>query len=285
MILVGPIRWVSSMVFAVLFGLMPHFSSAYIIARKGLTTRSFDTSRSNQYSSSSSSSSSLAYTSLTDPPLDHWALSPVGDFNSTPTTTSTTHSGTATASNNLGFVDRLRQTVLQQQVRQTKQGHVQQVTTLAEFDQAVRGGGGGGGTSTNKDQLVAVQWYAPWCRACKRTVPAFAALRSKLQSRRRTAVDAAVVDTVKGDDSVRYVAVSAQTAQGKLHAGFGIVTVPYSHIYHPTAGLVEELKLHSPTMFAAFELILQSYVQGYCPLSDSIWAETGVYAAPYVRVS
>jgi thiol-disulfide isomerase/thioredoxin len=263
MILDRSLRWVSSMVFAVLFGLTTHFSSAFTIARKGRTTRIYGTNKGNQYSSS------LAYTTLTDPPLDSWTLPP----NSTPTTTR--GSGTTTASN-LGFADRLRQTVLQQQERQTKQGHVTQVATLAEFDQAVRGGGIGSST-TNNDQIVAVQWYAPWCRACKRSVPAFAALRSKLSSRR--------TDVARTNDPVRYVAVSAQNAQGKLHAGFGIVTVPYSHIYHPTAGLVEELKLHTPAMFAAFELILQSYVQGYCPLSDTIWAETGVYAAPYVRVS
>lgn len=186
-------------------------------------------------SQSSAWSSSLAYSSTADPPLDH--------------------NGAASRS----FAQRMRETVLQQQQQQPKgtvpRSHIKQVTTLPEFRAVV----------CDCNQIVAVQWTAPWCRACQTVAPAFARLGAKYQN-------------------VRYVAVPSDKADGNLHVGFGIASVPYGHIYHPTAGLVEELRL-KPQSFAAFERILHSYVLGSCALPTEPDAASGIYAAPYERSS
>jgi thiol-disulfide isomerase/thioredoxin len=190
----------------------------------------------------STATGSLSYSSLVDPPLD-----------------------SSTAETSRSFVERMRATVLQQQHKQqsssvSSTSRIPEITTLQEFHSVIQ-------QNSQQRKVTFVQWYAPWCRACKKLQP--------------------VLDRLHRDeaDAVSCVAVPSHKAADNLHVGFGIQTVPYGHIYHPTAGLVEELKLHPRTYHSTFARILQSYVDGYCTLADDVDATTGTYAAPYERVS
>ena len=97
-----------------------------------------------------------------------------------------------------------------------------------------------------RTKLVAVRFYAPWCRACKAVAPLYYHLANRHP-------DMVFVD----------VPVTEQNAA--LHQGLGVPSLPFGHIYHPQAGLVEELKL-TRKHIAAFDRKLTTYSQGYCDL-------------------
>lgn len=119
---------------------------------------------------------------------------------------------------------------------------IQEVKTLQEYKQIV---------VEESDQLVVVFWYAPWCRTCKATTPKVKQLASKL------------------DGIVKFVKVPVVPNTALLHQGLGVPTVPFGHIYHPEAGLVEELSLNK-RVFRKFKETLQHYVDEECllPASD-----------------
>ena len=50
-----------------------------------------------------------------------------------------------------------------------------------------------------------------------------------------------------------------------LHEGLGVPALPYAHIYHPEAGLVEERSLNKK-LFGDFKEVLQTYMDGECPI-------------------
>lgn len=67
-------------------------------------------------------------------------------------------------------------------------------------------------------------------------------------------------------DTVIFVDVPVTDKNAALHQGLGIPTLPYAHIYHPMAGLMEESKLTRKDM-GDFKQTLKSYVKGSCDLS------------------
>jgi thiol-disulfide isomerase/thioredoxin len=116
-----------------------------------------------------------------------------------------------------------------------------------------------------RQRLTVVRFYAPWCRACKAMEPAFAKLSRQCPD-------------------VQFVQVPVTPETTALHQGLGIPRVPYGHVVHPVAGIVEELSLNRKYV-TDFTHVLQSYVQGSCPLpeqedDESLWAQS-----PYQRVS
>jgi thiol-disulfide isomerase/thioredoxin len=102
------------------------------------------------------------------------------------------------------------------------------------------------------NQLVCVRFYAPWCRACK-------------------AVQASFRRLPKRYPNVKFVEVPLTQKNAYLHKGLGIPSLPFAHVYHPEAGLVEERKINK-TIFGDFEKVLKTYVDGECPVS---YEETG----------
>jgi hypothetical protein len=64
---------------------------------------------------------------------------------------------------------------------------------------------------------------------------------------------------------VKFVDVPVTNDNGNLHQGLGVPSLPYGHIYHPSAGLVEELKL-TRKFFPEYEQSLHSYYTGSCDL-------------------
>jgi len=67
--------------------------------------------------------------------------------------------------------------------------------------------------------------------------------------------------------NVVFVEVPVTEENAALHQGLGVPSLPYSHIYEPSTGLVEELKI-SRQHISDFANKLQSYVTGSCELQN-----------------
>jgi thiol-disulfide isomerase/thioredoxin len=97
------------------------------------------------------------------------------------------------------------------------------------------------------NQVVAVRFYATYCKACQVVAPLFYRLA-----------------TLYPD--VMFIDVPVTESNASLHQGLGVPSLPYSHIYHPMVGLVEEQKL-TRNHIQSFKVKLQSYTSGVCPIS------------------
>lgn len=119
-----------------------------------------------------------------------------------------------------------------------KKNVVQEVATLSDYKLHV---------AEEKEKLVVVRFYAPWCRACKAIASYYKQLPQMYPN-------------------VKFVEVplNGDTETNMLHQGLGVPSLPFGHIYHPEAGLVEEQRI-SRKHFSNFrDKILQSYVDGSC---------------------
>jgi thiol-disulfide isomerase/thioredoxin len=144
-----------------------------------------------------------------------------------------------TASGN--FLPNLKDSKLRERLMRLKpdtQPGVIEVTTLQQYKQVV---------AEERERLVCVRFYAPWCRACKAVARPFARL-SKLYP------------------NVKLVQVPTTKDNALLHQGLGVPSLPYVHLYHPEAGLVEERKISKEHFDEFKNEILKSYVDGSCPV-------------------
>eukprot|EP00558_Chaetoceros_sp_UNC1202_P003892 CAMPEP_0197241726 /NCGR_PEP_ID=MMETSP1429-20130617/7684_1 /TAXON_ID=49237 /ORGANISM="Chaetoceros sp., Strain UNC1202" /LENGTH=228 /DNA_ID=CAMNT_0042701613 /DNA_START=126 /DNA_END=812 /DNA_ORIENTATION=- len=99
------------------------------------------------------------------------------------------------------------------------------------------------------EKIVVVRFFASWCRSCKATEPVF----NKLVN--------------QSPDHVKFVQVPLTKETSFLQEGLGVPSIPFAHIYHPEAGLVEEMKASKPK-FREFQQTLQSYIVGSCDLPE-----------------
>lgn len=98
-----------------------------------------------------------------------------------------------------------------------------------------------------QERIVAVRFFAPWCKSCKAAHPHF----KKLVSRH--------------SPNVKFVDVPLTKETAYIHEGLGVPSVPFGHIYHPDAGLVEEMKINKKVI-GEFGDALASYVIGSCDI-------------------
>jgi thiol:disulfide interchange protein len=128
---------------------------------------------------------------------------------------------------------------------------VQEVRTLADFKTVVIDEANG--------KMVAVWFYAPWCRSCKATAPGFFAL-------------------AKHHPEVKFVQVAVSHENTSLHQGLGVPSVPFCHLYHPNGGLVEERKL-TRKFLPGFHKQLKDYIEGSCSLEliNKEWSTASPY--------
>ena len=66
---------------------------------------------------------------------------------------------------------------------------------------------------------------------------------------------------------IQFVEVPVTDKNSNLHQGLGVPSLPYGHIYHPSGGLVEELKINRKH-FSKFAKVVHSYAQTTCDLID-----------------
>ena len=99
-----------------------------------------------------------------------------------------------------------------------------------------------------RDSIVVVRFHAPWCKSCKSAFPLFRQMASDYRGR-----------------PVKFVEVPLTRETAYIHEGLGVPSVPFGHIYHPDAGLVEEGKINRRD-FGEFRLALDCYVRGCCDL-------------------
>jgi hypothetical protein len=79
---------------------------------------------------------------------------------------------------------------------------------------------------------------------------------------------------------VKFVEVPVQENNVNLHQGLGVPSLPYGHIYSPTAGLVEELRMVKG-QFKTFQAIVETYRDGQC--SDlEMDPDTGLFISPFL---
>ena len=90
------------------------------------------------------------------------------------------------------------------------------------------------------DQIVVVRFYSPFCKTCKAAEKYFHKL-------------------CRDNPDIKFVELPTTRHNKYLHEGLGVPSFPYGHIYHPDAGLVEELKINKK-VFGDFERVLQYYV-------------------------
>jgi thiol-disulfide isomerase/thioredoxin len=114
-----------------------------------------------------------------------------------------------------------------------------------------------------RERVVAVRFYAPWCRACRAVAPLYYKMAQSYPH-------------------VVFVDVPVTQENAKLHQGLGVPSLPYGHIYHPQGGLVEEVRI-SRKQIGEFHHKLQSYVLGRCDLKDYDNDNDGLscYSSPY----
>lgn len=144
---------------------------------------------------------------------------------------------------------------LRKKISGPRPDHVLEVTNLNEYKEAV---------ADEREKLTIVRFYAPWCRACKQIEQPYYRLGEEFPN-------------------FKFVEVPATIDNAYLHQGLGVPAIPYGHIYHPTAGLVEELRINK-RKFSDFKKIIASYEDRECILPD-LDPVTKMYEAPYERAS
>lgn len=127
--------------------------------------------------------------------------------------------------------------------------NVKIVKTLEEYRRVVGG---------ERDRIVVVRFFAPWCKACKAVAPLFYRMANSRPE-------------------VLFIEVPVSDTNANLHQGLQVPSLPYGHIYHPSGGLVEEDRI-ARKFFPQFAHKVQSYVNGSCDLVD------GECHSPYVDV-
>jgi len=117
--------------------------------------------------------------------------------------------------------------------------NVHRVETLAEYKTVV---------ADEKKKIVIVRFFAPWCKACQAMEPYFYRMARKYPQ-------------------ISFVEVPITAKNADLHQGLNIPRVPFGHIYHPEAGLVEERRVLKK-LFPEFETMAQWYIDGFCELPE-----------------
>lgn len=143
-----------------------------------------------------------------------------------------------------------------QHVFGSRPSQLQEVDTIEDYKRVV---------VDESSKLTVVRFYAPFCKACRAATPAFDSLMRQYQD---------------DSESIQFVEVPITKENAELHQALGVKSIPFGHIYHPSAGLVEELRMVRPQM-QKFKNILQTYTDGQVDLPESVNPETGIFEAPY----
>lgn len=101
------------------------------------------------------------------------------------------------------------------------------------------------------DQMLAVLWYSPWCKACRAVMPGIRTL-------------------AKRHPNVKFIQVPVLAENANLHQGLDVPSVPYLHLYVPDdPRLVEEKKMTRKRL-SGFQKLLCDYERGHCSLEQGL---------------
>eukprot|EP00565_Helicotheca_tamesis_P009488 CAMPEP_0185725284 /NCGR_PEP_ID=MMETSP1171-20130828/1577_1 /TAXON_ID=374046 /ORGANISM="Helicotheca tamensis, Strain CCMP826" /LENGTH=207 /DNA_ID=CAMNT_0028393367 /DNA_START=65 /DNA_END=688 /DNA_ORIENTATION=- len=110
-----------------------------------------------------------------------------------------------------------------------------------------------------KERITVVRFYARWCKMCRASEPFFYKL----------AADFSV-------HNVNFVEVPLNKHTAILHQALEVPSLPWTHIYHPEAGLVEERTVNKKHIDEVRKC-LRCYVYGECDLADEPASCANVY--------
>lgn len=122
-----------------------------------------------------------------------------------------------------------------------KPANLKTVTTLEDYKEAL---------DSEEGKIVVARFFATWCKACKAIQPAY---------HRMAALYPHIV----------FLEVPVTNENANLHQGLDVPSLPYGHIYHPDAGLVEELKI-SKRYFRNLVRMVRWYDEGECQLDELV---------------
>jgi len=125
-------------------------------------------------------------------------------------------------------------------ISSTKPSNVYSVASSQEYKDMIN--------KLSKDNIIVTRFYAKWCKACIATTPLFNRLATN-------------------NPNIVFIQVAIQSDSSDLYEELKIPSIPFSHIYHHSAGLVEEIQL-SKKRWPIYEKIIATYVQAYCPIEN-----------------
>mmetsp|Transcript_799 Transcript_799/g.1678 ORF Transcript_799/g.1678 Transcript_799/m.1678 type:complete len:201 (+) Transcript_799:25-627(+) len=108
-----------------------------------------------------------------------------------------------------------------------------------------------------KKCISVVRFYSRYCKSCQASEPHFYKLASEFSQ-----------DSLHGSISVNFVEVPLKKHTSILHEALEVPSLPWTHIYHPDAGLVEERAV-SKKYIKEVRKCLRCYVYGECELDDA----------------
>lgn len=94
------------------------------------------------------------------------------------------------------------------------------------------------------EKLMIVRFFSHWCKSCKAVEPMYKRLARR-------------------NPEVTFIDVAIAKETEEIRNALDIVSVPFGHIYHPTAGLMEELNM-GRRFWSDFEDVFHRYTKGLC---------------------
>lgn len=125
-------------------------------------------------------------------------------------------------------------------VRSTSAGATNQVRTVVTLEelQECRN------ECDAKGSLMIVRFFSHWCKSCKAVEPMYKRL-------------------ARQNPEVTFVDIPITRDNEQVRDALNVVAVPFGHIYHPTAGLMEELNM-GRRFWSEFQDIFHRYTKGSC---------------------
>ena len=116
-----------------------------------------------------------------------------------------------------------------------------------------------------KECISVVRFYSQYCKSCQASEPHFYKLASEFGNKEDTS-----------GIKVHFVEVPLNKNTSILHEALEVPSLPWTHIYHPDAGLVEERAV-SKKYINDVRKCLRCYVYGECDMDDAPWDCKEVY--------
>jgi len=117
-----------------------------------------------------------------------------------------------------------------------------------------------------KECISVVRFYSQYCKSCQASEPHFYKLASEFSNK----------ETETLPIKVHFVEVPLNKNTSILHEALEVPSLPWTHIYHPDAGLVEERAV-SKKYINDVRKCLRCYVYGECDMDDAPWDCKEVY--------